>query len=566
VEDKERLARLTAPGGAFPLTRRPVGATMLEVFDREPRTLREAFIATERHGDREALVYLDERYTYADQWHAVVGLAHRMRDQLGVGKGDRVAIAMRNYPEFVFVFWASQLIGAVVVPLNAWLKSAEMVELIDDVTPSALFADNERIELLKSVDLAAHGIEHVIAVRSDGAGKTYQALVADLPPHQDVPDCVVEPDDVATVLFTSGTTGRPKGAVGTHLNHSSSLLNKLIRSVGVSESEGELVVTMPPVSTRIMTFPFFHIAGINNLYSAAYPGHRIILMHKWNAQEALRLIEAERANEMAGPPFVVQTFLDAAATTGRDLTSLKSLGMGGSSAPVALIEQVDRLFEGAVSPKTGYGLTETTSGVVAIGGRDWVARPSSIGRPLPTAEVAILGDDGARLGTGEVGELIVRGPQVITRYYGRDSADSFVDGWFRTGDRARIDEDGYVHLVGRLKDIVIRGGENINAAEVEGCLSDHGDVLEVAVFGVPHPALGEELASIVHLRESSSVDGAALRQFVAERLASFKTPTKIAISPVPLPRTSSGKLLKRDIADAMDFDSLLASPGSYIHT
>ncbi|WP_460846786.1 class I adenylate-forming enzyme family protein [Phytohabitans suffuscus] len=553
MDDRERLASLTAPGGAFPLVRRSVGGVTVEVFDRGPRTLREAFLATRRHGDREAIVYRDDRYTYADQWAIVVTLAHRLRDKLGVVKGDRVAIAMRNYPEFAFAFWAAQLLGAVAVPLNAWLKAAEMTELVRETAPKVLFADRERVDQLRGVE----GVGALVGVRCSEAPLDYTDLL-DLDHALDTPpDCDVEPDDLATILFTSGTTGRPKGAPGTHLNHAASLLNKLIRAVSPPDRPGG--EPLPPTpSVKLLTFPFFHIAGINNLYSNAYSGHRTVLMYKWDAREALRLVEVERVGEMSGPPFVVQTFLAAAATSERDLSSLRSLGMGGAPAPKALIQEIHEIFGGRVSPRTGYGLTETTSGVFAISGADFVARPDSVGRPLPTVEVRIEDGTGRPVPAGAEGEVALRGPQVVAGYCRTPSQDNFVDGWFRTGDLGRLDPDGYLYLVGRLKDVVIRGGENINCAEVEACLATHPDVVEAVVFGLPHPTLGEELAAIVRLLPASTTDAATLRAYAAERLAAFKVPAKLAISPTPIPRTPSGKIIKRHVAAAMDFDKLLA--------
>ncbi|GAA4743533.1 class I adenylate-forming enzyme family protein [Nocardioides endophyticus] len=562
--DDDRLAALTRADGPFPLVERTIGGVQLQVFDREPRTLRDAFLATADLGDRDAVVYRDERWTYDEQWSTVVALAHALRDDLGVAQGDRVAIAMRNYPEWIFTFWALQLLGAVVVPLNAWLRAGELGELLADARPSVVVADAERLALLRELDTAALGVRHLVAVRCPDvpdAVVPYEALLARLGDDLAPPECEISPDDPATILFTSGTTGRPKGALGTHRNHSASLLNKIIRSVPVPERfDPDGPPLRPAPSARLVTFPFFHIAGINNLYTLAYSGHRMVLMHKWDAQEAARLVEAEGITDLAGPPFVIQTFLDAVEAGTRDVSSLKRLGMGGSSAPLHLIARVHATFEGRVAPSTGYGLTETTSGVVAIGGQEWIARPDSVGRPLPTVEVRILDEAGRALPVGEVGEIAIRGPQVITHYEHGESPDSFVDGWFRTGDQGRLDEEGYLSLSGRLKDVVIRGGENINAAEVEDCLSSHPAVLEVAVFGLPHESLGEELAAVVRLGAGTTIGPEDLQAYVAERLAAFKVPARIAVVGQSLPRTASGKIVKRDIVDVMDLRGALAAP------
>jgi long-chain acyl-CoA synthetase len=541
---KRTMAELTAPGGSFPLTIRTVNGIDLQVFDRDPRTLRDAFIATRAHGDRTAVVFRDERYTFAQQWDIVVTLAHRLRSDFHVRHGDRVAIAMRNYPEWIFSFWATQLIGATTVPLNAWLTSPELAALLADSEPALVIADQDRIDRVRAAqNEAALTKLPIIGVRTSGdsAGVTAYADLVQATTVAEPPDCAVASDDVATILYTSGTTGRPKGAIGTHLNHSASLLNKLIRAELGGAARG---------STKLVTYPFFHIAGINTMYSATYSGHLMVLMYKWDIEDALNLIERERVTEMSGAPFVIRTFIEAAVRSGRDLSSLNSIGLGGSAAPAQLISDVDRYFDGQVSPRTGYGLTETTSGVVAIGGRDYVQRPASVGTVLPTVEVRVV-DNGITVPDGELGEITFKGAQVVSGYWKSPEATAanFRDGWFHTGDIGRIDPDGYVYVVGRMKDIVIRGGENISCGEVEACLGNHPDVVEVAAFGVPHASLGEELGVVVCLTPSSTAGADELREFASERLAAFKVPAHVYLCGRPLPRTATGKVIKQDLAE-----------------
>ena len=551
--------RLTDPDGLFPLTTRVVDGVEYEVFDRDPLTLRDAFLATRAHGGADAVVYRDERWTFDEQWLEVVTLAHSFRNTLEIGHGDRVAIAMRNYPEWIFSFWALQLLGAVVVPLNAWLKPAELQGLIDQARPSVLIADAERLVQTGEINLDALGVRRVVGVRSQTLPEgviDYADLIAD-PGTTEPPEQSVDPLDPATILFTSGTTGSPKAAVGSHLNHSASLLNKLIRAVRFP-ADGS-APQMPSPGVKLVSFPFFHIAGVNTLYTSSYPGHRMVLLHKWDPEEAVRLVAAEGVTELSGAPYMIQTFLDTALASDHDLSSLKSLGLGGASIPPHLIERVHRQFEGAVSARTGYGLTETTSGVVAIGGPDWVKRPDSVGRALPTVEVGIVDDRLVRVPNGKEGEIILRGPQVVTGYLRDASPESFTEGWFRTGDLGRLDDEGYLYISGRLKDVVIRGGENINCAEVEACLTSHPDVVEAAAFGIAHPTLGEELAAIVRVHPGADLDADILRAHVASQLAAFKVPARMVTTSEPLPRTASGKIVKNDIARQMDFEAAFAS-------
>ena len=560
MNDGERFRFLTEPQGAFPLVEQVINGRRLEMFDCEPRTMREAFLATRAHAGI-ALRYESERWTYGEQWDAVIDLAHALIG-LGVGQGDRIGIAMRNYPEFVFTFWATQLLGAVAVPFNAWLKSEELVELLGDARPMVLVADEERVRLLEGVDRDAIGLNAVIGVRLTSTHEDvldYSSVVAAHSGSSTTPDVTVSPSDPSTLLFTSGTTGKPKGVVHTHLNHSASLLNKLIRAVSVVEPEGggPVRVEPPRPSTKLVTYPLFHIAGLNTLYTAAYAGHTMILMYKWNAEEAARIVEAECVSELSGPPFVIQTFLAAAQNSVHDLGSLRMLGLGGAAAPAALISSIHETFGGRVSPRTGFGMTETTSGVVAISAADFVTRPTSVGRVLPTAHVRIVDEAGNDLGTDAVGEIAISGPQVVAGYFDDTESSKFRDGWFLTGDLGRISNDGFVYIVGRIKDVVIRGGENINCSEVESRLLTYPGVIEAAAFGAPHPALGEELVAIVHVDERSAITQEDLREYIAERLAAFKVPARIAVTSQELPRTASGKIAKLGIAKAMELESVM---------
>jgi long-chain acyl-CoA synthetase len=559
VTDEQRMALLTGPHGTFPLRRQARAGAVMEVFDTDPRTLRDAFLALPPFGDRVALVYEGRRWSFTDVAAETARVAELLASRYRVEKGDRVGIAMRNYPEFVFVFGATQLLGAVAVPLNAWLKQHELGELLIEAELSVLFADEARARLAAGAVSAP-----VVGVRCDDRPDgvdDYETLVNDDPTRTPaVPDVAVEPDDPATILFTSGTTARPKAAVHSHLNHSASLLNKLIRAVGVELGpDGERpVVTPPPAARKLVTFPFFHIAGINTLYNTLYSGQTLVLMYKWDADEALRLVEREGVTEISGAPFVVQTFLAAARDTSRNLSSLRSLGMGGGAAPRQLIAAIDDVFGRRITPRTGYGMTETTSGIVAISGDDLRTRPTSVGRSLPTVEIAILDSNNRPVDAGEEGQVAVRGPQVIEGYRGGVSADSFADGWFLTGDLGRRDTDGFIYLVGRIKDVVIRGGENVSCQEVETALESHPLVAEAATLGAPHPALGEEPVAVVSVPEGT-VSATELQAFVAASLAAFKVPVRIAIVDRPLPRTASGKVIKRDLVGDLGVGWLLGT-------
>lgn len=507
-----------------------------------PRTLREVFELTASYGDRVALVFGDERVTYSEQWTRGLALAHSLK-AAGVSQGDRVVIAMRNFPEWPLVFWSIQLLGAVAVPVNAWLTAPELQAVLSEADPVAVVADEARLSSLGPESLLDQGVSIVLGVRCPQLPDGAVDLEEFMRPHlgvSHVPPVSLEPSDIATIIFTSGTTGRPKGVIGTHWNHVVGLLGKLQRAPRPASGGPATLADV----VKLVPFPFFHVAGLNTMMTAAIAGQKAVLMYKWDAREAVRLIESERVAELAGPPFVIQTLLEEAQVTDRDLGSLVSIGTGGSSTPATVIAEIHRIFNGRVSPRTGYGMTETTTGVAAIWGDDYIARPESSGRPLPSADIAILDDLGNPVSQGEVGEIAVRGAQVSPGYFRDPTSYRKADEYFRTQDLGRFDEDGFLYVVGRIKDIVVRAGENVHSAEVERHLLAHPDVLETAVLGIPHPALGEEVAAIMRLRKGSSANPQEIREFLSQRLAAFKVPTRMAFIEVEIPRTQTGKIVK----------------------
>jgi long-chain acyl-CoA synthetase len=550
---------LTAEGGPFPLVAQVVDGRQMQVFDRAPRTLAEAFLATQDHFAAEAIVYQEERYTYGDQWRLVVVLAGSLQDRFGIGPGDRVAIAMRNYPEWVFTFWAVTFLGGVVVPLNAWSTGTELVALLQDCGATLLVADAERANSVIALEGAPIALTAIVTVRGDCPGTVpFDELIAE-PAATEIQPYAAKPEDVATILFTSGTTGRPKGVIGTHRNHSSIVLIMRLRAEAVRRarvvaagSRADSGSAPAAHGTTLIATPLFHIAALTALTSNAYAGRRVVLMYRWNVDEALRIIAAERVSEMSGPPLIVREIVDAVATEDHDTSSLMSLVCGAAPAPPQLIRDIGTVFGGRVSPGTGYGSTETTSTVLTITGADYIARPTSVGRPLPTIEIQVRDEDGRLVMAGGVGELEVRGPQIARGYDGKPSetAASFAQGWYRTGDKVRLDEDGFVHLVGRLKDIVIRGGENVQCAEVELAVQEHPDILETAVVGRAHATLGEEVMAVVRLRPGGRLDERGLADFLRDRLAPYKIPSVVWFTTDPLPRNASGKVIKAGLAAA----------------
>ncbi|MGH9214229.1 MAG: class I adenylate-forming enzyme family protein [Acidimicrobiales bacterium] len=553
---------LTGPGGPFEIVEVEIRGTRTRVWKTAPTSLRDIWDASRAHGDRDFLVYDDERYTYAGTHALVATLARRLVEQYGVTGGDRVAIAMRNYPEWVLTFWATVSIGAVAVPLNAWWTGPELAYGLSDSGARVVVADGERLERLTD-HLGELDLAGVVGVRTDTlppGAVSFTELSDGAAPDAALPDVDIDPDADVTILYTSGTTGRPKGAVGTHRNITNFLMGGLymgtVRAAAAAgiRSEGADGETPPPPST-LLTFPLFHVGGLqSHLIPYTAYGGKLVLMYRWDADRAVDLIEREAVTNFSGVPHTAFDLLERAAARGVSLASLEGLASGATLVPPELVRRVDQQFSSRVAPGNGYGLTETTGAMIVNMGTDYVARPDSVGKVLaPVVDIRFVGSDGDDVTPGEVGEIWINGPTIVRGYYNNAEATAaaFTDGWFHTGDLGYLDDDGFAHVVDRLKDVVIRGGENVYAAEVEAALFEHPDVADAAVVGVPHPKLGEEVAAVVKRRPGSDLDADAVRAHVASRLAAFKVPSVVDIRDAELPRNASGKVLKRQLRDEL---------------
>jgi long-chain acyl-CoA synthetase len=561
----EAIARVTAPGERFETTEVDIRGTSYTIFRNAPPSLRQIVATTRERGDAIFLVYENERWTFADFAAEVDALAAALVERYGVAKGDRVAIGMRNYPEWVVAFSAITSVGAISVSLNAWWTSDELDYALDDCGARVLIADAERVER-SATTCKRLGID-VIAVRApepaDQANQVdrWEDVVL---PGAAMPDVAIDPDDDATILYTSGTTGHPKGAVSTHRAVVQALMGFGCRSAADRLRNPEALPPSTDPLAFILVVPLFHVTGcVPVMLSCLSSGLRLVMMYKWDPERALELIERERVTNFVGVPTQSWDLLASPRFAEHDTSSLRSVGGGGAPAPPELVRRVASSFAKA-SPGIGYGMTETNAYGPQNGGADYLAHPTSTGRATPILQVEVRDEAGGPLPTGQAGEIWFKGPNLIRGYWNKPeaTAEVLVDGWLRSGDIGRIDDEGFVYVEDRAKDMVLRAGENVYCAEVEATLYEHPGVHEAAVFGVPHDRLGEEVAAAIVTRVGVQLTVEALQAHVRERLAPFKVPTRIAIFDEPLPRNAAGKILKRELRDELSRSGAASLPST----
>ncbi len=503
-ELKQAWSELTAPGAPFEIVEIPVRGNNIRMYKNAPPSVRELWLSTAAYGDRDYLVYENDRLTYA-QAHAQVNAIAAWLFAQGVQPGDRVAIAMRNYPEWMLLYWACLSIGVAAVGMNAWWVTDEMEYAIKDSAPKVIFADVERLARILERPAMAQGAK-LVAVRTDAPAGVipYAEVIAG---GGAMPQVSVDPDADACIFYTSGTTGNPKGAQLTHRGCIANLMNMgfsgQVQALAVAKATG--VVPNPedaPIPAALITTPLFHVTANNcGAYAVTAGGGKLVLMYRWDAGEALRLIAKEKITAMSGVPTRAREVINHPDFAKTDTTSLLTLGGGGAQLPPDLVAKIDGAVKTA-RPNTGYGMTETCGIITAVSADFFVDKPDSCGPAMPAFEAKCVDDDGNAVPAGQVGELWVKGAPVIKGYINRPeaTAESITDGWLHTGDVARIDEDGFIFIVDRKKDMVLRGGENVYCAEVEAGIFRHPAVAEVTVFGVPDERLGEEVGAAVLLR------------------------------------------------------------------
>ena len=546
---------LCAPGQRFEMETVIVDGVPTRDWKNGVHTLRELAEQGRTHGDRAFTILEDERVSFENWYRATAAFARKLQE-LGVKKGDRVALAMRNLPEWPVAYFATVSLGAIIVPLNAWWTGAELAFGIENSGSKMLVCDHERWDRISGEMGNISALESVIVSRAPGESSDFTSLESIIGPTSDwgnlpdqsLPAAEVLPDEPATIFYTSGTTGQPKGAVGTHRNATTNVFSSGYANARGALRRGE-PIPEPVQKVGLLVIPLFHVTAANaRMMGSIFSGHTLIFMHRWDTVKAYKIIETERVDSTGGVPTIAWQLIEHPDRDKYDLSSLESIGYGGAPSAPELVRKIREVF--GAEPGNGWGMTETSATVTVHGAEDYENRPESCGPPVATADLKIMSPDGSKeMSVGEVGELWARGPMVVREYWQRPEAteETFVDGWVKTGDLARLDEEGFCFIVDRAKDIIIRGGENIYSSEVENVLYDHPAVTDAALIGIPHRTLGEEPAAVVHLAPGMNATEDELKQWVMDRLAKFKTPVKVKFCDETLPRNANGKILKKDL-------------------
>ncbi|HVM23246.1 MAG TPA: class I adenylate-forming enzyme family protein [Sphingomicrobium sp.] len=535
----EELARVIGPGGRLIIGEDDLGRAIVTNF---PTTLPSFFRTFCALNANEAVVAGDERLSFADLDRISERLAQGLAAR-GIGKGDRVAIAMRNCPSWIVTYMAIAKAGGVVTLLNGWWEPGEMEHALRLTEPRLIIADEPRA---KRIAARCSDFELLTLPIDQPVEKATAALTLDGGAAADLPE--MAPEDDATILFTSGSTGDAKGALSTHRAVTTGVYCYslgLIVLRGLLEQQG----ITPSAPRTLISVPLFHVTGeVPVMLNSFVVGRCMVIMPKWDATDALRLIEKEKITYFVGVPTMSLELMNHPDRHKYDLSSLKDITAGGAPRPVSHVERLKQEFPEA-QPALGYGLTETNAVGCMNFWSNYAAKPGSTGRAAkPLVEVAIFGDGDRRLPSGETGEIAIRTAANIKCYWRNLEATEETltsDGYIRTGDIGYLDEDGYLFIVDRKKEIIIRGGENISAAEVEAECYACEAVAEVAVFGAPDERLGEVPVAVVYAKDGADLTPDGLRDFLDGRLAKFKLPERIIMSDEPLPRLGTGKIDRR---------------------
>jgi long-chain acyl-CoA synthetase len=557
---REVEAMLTGTGGMFEVVTETVRGIPMKVFKNRMQSLREIPAGAVGRGDEDFVVYGDRRYSYAEFVDLANSVSASLAADVGIGAGDRVAVLSANNPEWCLAFWGTVDLGAILVGLNGWWKTDEILYGLEDSGSRVLIADRGRFERVKDELGSLPDLDAIYLIGCDPADV---GLADDKRVHrfdellgrrgQPLPSDPIDEDSEAVIFYTSGTTGRPKGAISTHRSMISNLFGTLYSSVaGSMLNPGATTIDPTAKNASLLTSPLFHVSGCHSgLVVALLAGIKIVIPPgRFEPGAAMQLIEDEKITVWATVPTMVWRVVEDPRHNDYDLSSITAVAYGGSPSAAELQRRIKEVFPNVRTTSNAYGLTESSSAVTVNSGKNNVERPDSVGRPLPVIEVRIMGPDsesGDGVPAGSTGEVWLRGPHIMPGYWKKPEATAetiTADGWLRTGDLGHVDEDGFLYITDRAKDMIIRGGENVYCVEIENRLIEHPAIAEAAIIGVPHPTLGEEVKAVIRLEEGESLSEDGVRAWVRETLADFKVPAYIEFVTERLPRNPSGKLLK----------------------
>jgi len=544
--------QLTGPGGPFEIVVEEVRGRPMQVYKERMKALRQICEMAVGRGAEPFIVYGDRTVSYGDFVRTSYAASKGLQ-RFGVGHGDRVAVLSQNNPEWCLTFWGTVNIGAILVGLNGWWTTDEIVYGLQDSGSRVLVADGKRFERIAADLDQCPDLEHVFLVDVDPAQfgddprlHRFDELVAE--PADAAPDVPIDEDDYAVIFYTSGTTGRPKGAISTHRSMIANLQNTLYNGVAGAMVGGGALPQGGGQTVALFTSPLFHVSGCHStLVVGLLAGLKLVMIEgRFEPQKALELIQDHGVSLWATVPTMVWRVCEYPGRHDYDTSSVVSVAFGGSPSADELQRKVRETFPNVRTTTNAYGLTESSSVATAISGQDAIDKPTSVGPPVPTMEIKIRDAEGNEVPMGQTGEVTMYGPLIMAGYWNKPEAtdETVRDGWLYTGDIGYVDEDGFLYITDRKKDMIIRGGENIYCVEIENRLVEHPAIADAAVIGVPHPELGEEVKAVVQVEPGMSISEDEVRSWVAEALANFKVPAYVEIRNDKLPRNASGKLLK----------------------
>jgi long-chain acyl-CoA synthetase len=541
-------AALTAQGGPVALSsHRQFGVDLPMVSTAPPNLPLYLAHFCAQHADKEFLVAGEERLTFAQVHTTARRVAGALVDGYGIKKGDRIGIAMRNAPSWVVLYMATLMAGGVATLLNGWWQGQELADGIDTVESTLVFVDHQRAARLEEFGYKGARIASLdIAQKIDDAMAPVYAMGGSA--ETQMPE--ITGDDLATILFTSGSTGQSKGAYHTHRAVVQGSFNYIVQALMLLQlgTEDGTIRQDAPQHCALLTVPLFHVTGEVPVMLVSFAiGRKLIMMPKWDVVTAMQFIEREKVTSFTGVPLMSFELASHPDRHKYDLSTLQGLAGGGAPRPLEHVKRLNDEFPNA-PPALGYGLTETNGVGAGNFGANYQDKPNSTGRASkPLVELAILDDDGVSLPQGERGEVSIRSVANFSGYWNREDATKACmtdDGFFRTGDIGYLDPDGYLFIVDRKKDIIIRGGENISCQEVEAALYEHSAVAEACVFGLPDERLGEVVGAVIHFHDGQSASADEVLSFVRENIAGFKVPYRLWVEHDPLPRLGTEKIDK----------------------